>query len=336
MDKVTIKDGESANIVNENIEQLKKIFPEAFGEGGINFETLRQLLGDISVVDEGGEKYGLSWHGKKKARQIALTPSTGTLLPSPEESVDWDSTKNLFIDGDNLEVLKLLQKSYAGKIKMIYIDPPYNTGKEFIYPDKFQENLDTYLKYTGQIDDDGMKFSTNTETSGRKHASWLGMIYPRLKVARSLLKDNGIIFISIGDDEVHNLRKVCDEIFGEENFCAQFVWNTEGNTDNQYAIKVNHEYIVSYYKNINFSESAIGKVIDPNTPTESNLWKGYADNNINKNNPENPPSIVELPLGFPSSEESLFYKAKNLDEYFFKKTAEEKFISDPVRPPVSG
>ncbi|MHA6183630.1 site-specific DNA-methyltransferase [Pseudomonas mohnii] len=331
MDKVTLQDGESANIVNENIEQLKGIFPEAFSDGGVNFDTLRQLLGDAKVVDEGEEKYGLNWHGKKKARQIALMPSTGTLLPCPEESIDWDTTKNLFIEGDNLEVLKLLQKSYAGKIKMIYIDPPYNTGKEFIYPDRFQENLDTYLKYTGQIGDDGMKFSSNTETSGRKHTNWLSMIYPRIKIARSLLKENGIIFISIGDDEVHNLRKVCDEIFGEENFCAQFIWNTEGNTDNQYAIKVNHEYIIAYYKNINFSELAVGRVIDPNTPEESNLRKGYADNNINKNNPENPPSIVELPAGFPSSEENLYYKAKSLDEDFFKKTAEEKFISDPIR-----
>ncbi|MGO4814225.1 site-specific DNA-methyltransferase [Cupriavidus sp. 2MCAB6] len=331
IDFVTLQDGESANIVSENIERLKSIFPEAFGDGSLNFETLRQLLGDAGVTDDGEEKYSLNWHGKKKARQIALMPSTGTLLPCPEESVDWDTTKNIFIEGDNLEVLKLLQKSYAGKIKMIYIDPPYNTGKEFIYPDRFQENLDTYLKYTGQIDDDGMKFSSNTETSGRKHTNWLNMIYPRIKIARSLLKENGIIFISIGDDEVHNLRKVCDEIFGEENFCAQFIWNTEGNTDNQYAIKVNHEYIIAYYKNINFSEVSVGRVIDPNTPEESNLRKGYADNNINKNNPENPPSVVELPAGFPSSEETLYYKAKNLDENFFKKTAEEKFISDPIR-----
>jgi adenine-specific DNA-methyltransferase len=135
MDKVTPKDGESANIVNENIERLKNIFPEAFSEGGLNFEALSQLLSDAGVLDEGEEKYGLNWHGKKKARQIALMPSTGTLLPCPDESVDWETTKNLFIEGDNLEVLKLLQKSYAGKVKMIYIDPPYNTGKEFIYPD---------------------------------------------------------------------------------------------------------------------------------------------------------------------------------------------------------
>lgn len=224
MDQVTLQDGESANIVNENIEQLKAIFPEAFSEGGLNFETLRQLLGDAGVIDEGEEKYGLNWHGKKKARQIALTPSTGTLLPCPEESVEWDTTQNLFIEGDNLEVLKLLQKSYAGKIKMIYIDPPYNTGKEFIYPDKFQENLATYLKYTGQVDDEGMKFSSNTESSGRMHTNWLNMMYPRLKLARGLLAKDGMIFISIDDNEQANLKQICDDIFGEENFVANIAW----------------------------------------------------------------------------------------------------------------
>ena len=224
MDEVTLQDGESANILNENIKQLKSLFPEVFGERGVNFETLRQLFGDVGVIDEGEEKYGLNWHGKKKSRQIALTPSTGTLLPCPEKSVDWDTTKNLFIEGDNLEVLKLLQKSYAGKVKMIYIDPPYNTGKEFIYPDRFQENLSTYLKYTGQVDDEGVKFSSNTETSGRIHTNWLNMMYPRLKLARGLLKKDGMIFISIDDNEQANLKQMCDEIFGEENFVANIAW----------------------------------------------------------------------------------------------------------------
>lgn len=203
---------------------MKELFPDAFSEGGIDFDVLRQLLGDAKVLDEGEEKYGLVWHGKKKARQIALTPSTRTLLPCPEESVDWDTTQNLFIEGDNLEVLKLLQKSYANKVKMIYIDPPYNTGKEFIYPDKFQENLDTYLKYTGQVDDEGVKFSSNTETTGRKHTNWLSMMYPRLKLARNLLAADGLIFISIDDNEQANLKLVCDEIFGEENFVANIAW----------------------------------------------------------------------------------------------------------------
>jgi len=224
MKTVELEDGQSADIVAENIERLKDIFPDAFTEGGVNFETLRQLLGDAKVLDEGEEKYGLNWHGKKKARQIALTPSAGTLLPCPDESVDWDTTKNLFIEGDNLEVLKLLQKSYANKVKMIYIDPPYNTGGEFIYPDKFQENLDTYLKYTGQVDDEGIKFSSNTESVGRKHTAWLNMMLPRLKLARNLLSKDGFIVISIDDNEVANLRKICDEIFGEENYLSEITW----------------------------------------------------------------------------------------------------------------
>ncbi|WP_372837459.1 site-specific DNA-methyltransferase [Phaeovulum sp.] len=329
MDALNKKDGESLNIVEENIEALKAVLPDAFSEDGIDFEALRQLLGD--EVAEGNEKYGLNWHGKKKARQIALTPSTGTLRPCPEESVDWDTTKNLFIEGDNLEVLKLLQKSYAGKVKLIYIDPPYNTGNEFIYPDRYQENLDTYLRYTGQRGVDGFKTTSNSEGSGRYHTNWLNMMLPRLKVARTLLRSDGIIFVSIGDDEEHNLSILMNEVFGEENFCARFIWNTEGNTDNQYKIKVNHEYILAYYKNVEHSNDAVGRVIDPNTPEDSNLRKGYADNNINKNNPENPPSIVELPVGFPSSEESLQYKSKKLDQNFFDVTQNEKFISDEIK-----
>jgi len=204
MKKMTEQDCSSLDILKENLEALKAIFPEALTEDGVDFEVLRQLLGD--VVDEGEEKYGLNWHGKKKARQIALMPSLGTLRPCREESIDWDTTQNLFIEGDNLEVLKLLQKSYANKVKMIYIDPPYNTGKEFIYPDKFQDNLDTYLKYTGQKDDEGFKISSNTESSGRYHTNWLNMMYPRLKLARNLLAYNGVLFVSIDDNEQGNLR----------------------------------------------------------------------------------------------------------------------------------
>jgi len=221
MKKLTEQDGKSLDMVNEKLEALKAIIPEAFTEDGVDFEVLRQLLGD--AVGEGEEKYVLTWHGKKKARQIALMPSLGTLRPCPEESVDWDTTQNLFIEGDNMEVLKLLQKSYANKVKMIYIDPPYNTGKEFIYPDKFQDNLDTYLKYTGQKDAEGFKISSNTESSGRYHTNWLNMMYPRLKLARNLLRDDGLILLSIDDSEVASLKKVCDEIFGEENFFVQMV-----------------------------------------------------------------------------------------------------------------
>lgn len=250
MKKVKSEEGQSANIIAENIEHMEELFPEAFTEDGVNFETLRQLLGDKKVLDEGEEKYGLNWHGKKKARQIALTPSTGTLLPCPEESVDWDTTKNLFIEGDNLEVLKLLRKSYANKVKMIYIDPPYNTGKEFIYPDRFQENIDTYLKYTGQVDHEGMKFSSNTESTGRKHTNWLSMMYPRLKLAKSLLRDDGIIFISIDDNEQSDLKKLCDEVFGGESFVAMLsVENNPKGRKNSHYVSVSNDYCLIYAKN---------------------------------------------------------------------------------------
>ena len=250
IEKVQPKEGESADIVSENIERLKELFPDAFSEGGVNFDALRQLLGDAKVLEEGEEKYGLNWHGKKKARQIALTPSTGTLLPCLEESVDWDTTQNLFIEGDNLEVLKLLQKSYANQVKMIYIDPPYNTGKEFIYPDKFQENLDTYLKYTGQVDEEGAKLSSNTETTGRKHTKWLNMMYPRLKLARNLLRSDGVIFISIDDNEQSNLKRICDEIFGEENFIDTVIWQkVYAPKSSAKHFSQDHDFILVYAKN---------------------------------------------------------------------------------------
>ena len=250
MQKVTQKDGQSTDLIGDNIEQMKRLFPEAFSENGVDFDVLRQLLGDESVLDEGEEKYGLNWHGKKKARQIALTPSMGTLLPCPEESVNWDTTRNLFIEGDNLEVLKLLQKSYSNKVKLIYIDPPYNTGKEFVYPDKYQDNLDTYLKYTGQKGAEGLKLTSNTETGGRKHTNWLNMMYPRLKLAKNLLRKDGIIFISIDDNEQMNLRKICDEIYGKENFIALFTLksNPRGSQASK-LIAMEHEYVLCYCKN---------------------------------------------------------------------------------------
>lgn len=240
------KDGETANIIEENITQLKAVFPEAFSEGGIDLHVLGELLGND--VDDSGEKFGLNWHGKKKTRQIALTPSMGTLRPCRKESVDWETTQNLFIEGDNLEVLKILQKSYAGKVKMIYIDPPYNTGKEFIYPDRFQDNLDTYLKYTGQKNDGGEKLSSNTESSGRYHTNWLNMMYSRLKLARSLLTQHGMIFISISDHEYSNLKCICDEIFLEDNFIGCILWNSTKSVTNTALISVGHTYNLVYAK----------------------------------------------------------------------------------------
>lgn len=248
MPKMTEPAGRSLDTMTENLEALKAIFPEAFTEAGVDFDVLRQLLGD-AVVD-GEEKYGLTWLGKKKALRMALTPSSGTLRPCREESVDWDATHNLFIEGDNLEVLKLLQKSYASAVKLIYIDPPYNTGKEFIFPDKFQDNMDTYLRYSGQKDDDGLNLSSNTEVSGRYHTGWLNMIYPRLKLARNLLRDDGLIVISIDNHEISNLKKCCDEIYGEENVLAIVanINNPKGRSDDKF-FATSHEYLVFVAKN---------------------------------------------------------------------------------------
>jgi adenine-specific DNA-methyltransferase len=335
MQKITASDpaAHSVDVRAGNIDKLKTLFPELITEGAdgtaINVDVLKQLVGDTTVTDA-DEKYGLNWHGKRRARQLALTPSTGTLRPRPEDSVDWDTTQNLMIEGDNLEVLKLLQKSYANKVKLIYIDPPYNTGKDFVYPDNFQDSIKNYLELTGQVEG-GAKVSSNTEASGRFHTDWLNMMYPRLKLAKALLRKDGLICISIDDNEVASLKAVLDEIFGRENYCATFVWNTEGNTDNQYKVKVNHEYVLAYYRDVGFSDDAVGRIVDPNTRSDSNLWKGVADNNINKNNPENPPSIVELPIGFPCSEKELFYPKKILDDAFFSQTLLDKFISDSVR-----
>ena len=217
MQQITAADPEtrSADLVANNVEQLKSLFPEAFAEGKIDFDVLRELLGD--TVDDGDEKYGLNWHGKRRARRLALTPSTGTLRPCPEESVDWDTTHNLMIEGDNLEVLKLLQKSYAGKVKLIYIDPPYNTGKDFIYPDKYKDGIKNYLKITGQVDGNGHKLSSNTEASGRFHTAWLNMMYPRLKIARNLLRDDGVIFISIDEKRKTHICGQCAMKFLAQN-----------------------------------------------------------------------------------------------------------------------
>ena len=239
---------ESMDIAEEKRARLKSLFPEVFTEDKVDFEQLQRVLGEW--VDPGKERFGLSWPGKAECMKIIQQPSIATLKPARDESVNFDDTENLFIEGDNLEVLKLLQKSYFGKVKMIYIDPPYNTGKEFIYPDKYSETLDTYLEYTGQKDGDGHKFSTNTDAAGRYHSRWLNMMYPRLYLARNLLREDGGIFISIDDNEQDNLRKLCDEIFGEENFIASIIWekvHTRKNSAKYFSIS--HEYILSYSKN---------------------------------------------------------------------------------------
>jgi len=237
----------SADVVAENVDAMRTLFPEAFTEGKVDFTVLKQLLGGL--VDEREEKYGLNWHGKRRARQLALTPSAGTLRPAREESVDWDTTQNLMIEGDNLEVLKLLQKSYAGKVKLIYIDPPYNTGKDFVYPDNFQDSIRNYLELTGQAEG-GAKISSNTETSGRFHTDWLNMVYPRLKLARNLLARDGTLAISIGEAELANLLLVANEVFGEENLvtvCSR-VMKTGGQKGTHFSPSV--DYILIFAKAI--------------------------------------------------------------------------------------
>lgn len=237
---------QSADIVSGNIKALKTLFPEAFAEGKIDFDVLRQLLGD--AVDDGDEKYGLNWSGKRQARRLALTPSLGTLRPALEESVEWDATRNLMIEGDNLEVLKLLQKSYAGKVKLIYIDPPYNTGNDFVYPDDYADNLSNYLRRTGQVDEEGVATTSNREGSGRFHTDWMNMMYPRLMAAREMLEQTGAIFVSCDDNEVARLAMIMNEVFGEENFVSQVVWQRSKKGDSKLIAKV-HEYIICYAKN---------------------------------------------------------------------------------------
>lgn len=240
-------DGHSLNIVKENIEKLKEIFPEVFCEDKVDFERLQEVLGEY--IEDREERYRFEWHGKSQAIRMSQTPSRGTLRPCKEESKNWDTTENLYIEGDNLEVLKLLQKSYQNKIKMIYIDPPYNTGNDFVYKDDYKDNLKNYLEITGQVDEEGNKTSTNSEAGGRYHTNWLNMMYPRLRLARNLLTEDGVIFISIDDNEVHNLRKACDEIFGEENFISilTIIVKTEGRRYGFFA--KTHENMLVYSKN---------------------------------------------------------------------------------------
>ncbi|MCD8297736.1 MAG: site-specific DNA-methyltransferase [Prevotella sp.] len=253
-DKLETKSLDNATI---NLEALYQIAPSCFtevkdAETGklrhvINFDTLRQLLGD-DAVEDADEMYQFTWPGKQDARREAARPINKTLRPVVEDSVDWDNTQNLYIEGDNLDVLKLLQKSYLGKVKMIYIDPPYNTGNDFVYNDNFTVSKDDYDLFSGDVDELGNRYRRNTDTNGRFHSDWCSMIYPRLMVARSLLTDDGVIFISIDDNEQRNLKNICDEIFGEGNFVAQVIWE-QGRKSMAAQVAVNHEYCYIYCKN---------------------------------------------------------------------------------------
>lgn len=238
-----IIDGLSMNLEQANMDKLKSVFPECFTEGKLDIDKLLSLCGEY--IDNDFEKYKFEWKGKAECLRLAQKRSTGTLRPCPEESVNWDTTKNLYIEGDNLEVLKLLQTAYYRKVKMIYIDPPYNTGNDFVYEDDFADPLARYKEVTQQTT------KSNPETMGRYHTNWLNMMYPRLRLAANLLRDDGVIFISIDDNEVTNLRKICDEVFGEENFVAQLIWERAYSPKNDAKyISNSHDYVLMYAKYI--------------------------------------------------------------------------------------
>jgi len=256
----------------DRLKELAAVVPEAFADGKINWDTLREALGE-RLEDDSQEHFGLFWPGKREARRLAAMPSKGTLVPQPGQGVNEESTQNVFIEGDNLEVLKLLQKSYAGRVKMVYVDPPYNTGNDFIYPDDYREPLESYLKQTGQADEAGQMLTTNRRSTGRFHSNWLNMMYPRLLLAKRLLQDNGLIFVSIDDNEVHNLRQVMNEIFGEENFIEQIVWkNKYGAGALPRGFISVHEYILCYSKN---------PIENIQTPLDADAIKQYDKRDIN-------------------------------------------------------
>ena len=248
----------SADVTADTLAALRDLLPAAFTEGKLDIARLQQLLGDAAA--SGPERYGLSWAGKSEAIRAVQSLSSGTLVPAPEESVNFDTTENLILEGDNLEILKLLQKSYHGKVKMIYIDPPYNTGNEFIYPDNFREGLSDYLKYSGQVSGEGLKMTVNAETGGRYHSSWLTMMYPRLFLARNLLQENGVIFVSIDDHEVHNLRELMNELFGGENFVAQItvLTNPKGRVLSKHFAET-HDYLLVYSRYAQDAEFSVQK-----------------------------------------------------------------------------
>ena len=279
---MSILRGESKDILQENIEQLKQLFPEVCCEDKIDFDKLKQVLGEYVYDDK--ERYNFTWNGKGRSLRLSQTPSLGTLRPCKEESKDWGSTQNLYIEGDNLEVLKLLQKSYYGKVKMIYIDPPYNTGHDFVYKDDYNDNLNNYKMLTGQIDSDGNSFSTNQETNGRFHTDWLNMMYSRIRLARNLIAKEGFIAISIAEEELCNLWKMCNEIFGEANFRNILaVRRYDKNLNLQFveeglsSLNVGLEYILIYSRNSNTKMKAVYKDASE-TRSKSGYWKGFWNN----------------------------------------------------------
>jgi len=273
-------DGKTADLVEENVSEIKRLFPSCIREGKVDFDSLRSLLEKEGKLTDEKEKYSFTWYGKQQSKRTALQQNSGTLRPVRSESVDFDSTKNMIIEGDNLEVLRLLLKPYSGKIKMIYIDPPYNTGKDFIYKDDFSDNLKNYIDKSGQA------LESNPESKGRFHSNWLNMMYPRLMLARNLLSDDGVIFVSIDDNEVHDLRFNMNEIFGEENLLAELVWNLGTGTTAGHFTR-SHEYILCYAK-------------EKNTLQNFSAEENAADiqhGALKKISAANPASVIEFPAG---------------------------------------
>ena len=328
---------QSMDKVAANVAKIRELFPncvterinnEGKLEHAIDFDMLKQELSD-HVVDGLQERYQFTWPDKRKAILAANAPINKTLRPCREESVDFDNTENLYIEGDNLEVLKLLQETYLGKVKMIYIDPPYNTGNDFVYRDEFKQNASEYKDKSDQYDDDGNQMVTNTESNGRFHTDWLNMIYPRLKVAKDLLSEDGVIFISIDDNEVENLRKICDEIFGERNFIGVFVINSTPNARDYGHIGKMHEYALFYSKDVLYTKTNMLPETDKkfkykDSQGEYNIHPLYNSNeaftNINRPN-----------LFYPF----YIYLDEPLENGFFKIGLEKKTNSIELYPPKS-
>ena len=335
MDKLKLH---TPDFTEENIAKLAKLFPGCVTESNdnsgslkrtVDFDQLRQEL-SASIIEGPRERYHLDWPGKREALLAANSPIAKTLRPCRDESVDFDTTKNLFIEGDNLDALKLLQETYLNKVKVIYIDPPYNTGKDFIYKDDFSEDVDEYLQRSNQKTDEGEKLVSNVDANGRFHSDWLTMMYSRLKLSRNLLRDDGVIFISINHKEISNLKKLCDEIFDEQNMLCLFSWRTDGNFDNQAKFKYCHEYILAYAKKE--SEFLSPLLVDPNTSTDSKIFLSEIKNTIVKNGPKNPASKVSLPAGFPCNFESGEIEARNNSWPHYSKIAkiEDWRLVEPV------
>lgn len=323
-------DPRSLDIAEKKRQELLRLFPEIRTEGGkIDFELLKLNLGE--AVDMGKERYGLIWPGKADCFKTILAPSMGTLRPCPEESINFAATENMIIEGDNLEVLKLLQKSYLGKVKTIYIDPPFNTGNDFIYPDNYAESLQTYLEYTGQVDAQGKKFSTNTDADGRFHSKWLNMMYTRLYLARNLLREDGVILVSINDVELPSLRHLMNYIFGEESFIGALVWKSRHNVDsrNQTGLSSDHEYVLCYGQRITGQQIDESKYSNPDSDSRGR-W--MSDNMVGLATKEQRPN---LHYDLVNPETGVVYQCPEKGWRYDKSTMAKKIRENRILWPVS-